>query len=434
MSHTDELNSVAVYRPPRLVSFGPGAGTKHLRFTWLLPLLLLYVIGGAIQYLGWLSPTKCNIIALSILCLLLRYRGFWRAAKYEVPVLMLVGYFVVSGFARGTSLLSTSVYLYYSACLLLAAPAGRMLANELVTKGRVRITKRVLVTGLALQVPITVLQHQYATEFATHAAFRVGAIDAVFGTFQLNSDSVLGASCIMMVLMYSYTSKRISHALFIIGLSLAIIFLGHSKAMQGTYTILMLPILCVNFYHQTRLKKYRSTLVLLGWLFAIVTLALVARTIYDGWTQFRSIALSNYSTRHDWVAATRLAPWGELFQSDLVHLLFGNGALTYYNPITKEWLYNAGFSTIYSLSIDFGLVGLLGYMVYQVKLIFSVSPYRTFAIFLCVVWLAFVSFNDVLPNVAFIFALNFAMSFVAQHVRATQEKSPQDQLKWGYLT
>lgn len=431
VSRTDELSSVIVAPRPRVISLG---GTKkHLRLIWSLPLLLLYVVGGAIQYAGWLSPTKCNIIVLCTFCFLLRYREFWRTARYECPILLLAAYFVVSGLMRGTSPLATTVYLYYSACLLLAAPAGRLLAKELVTRNRTQVARHILVACLALELPIAAMQHLYATAFAGHAAFRVGTIDAVFGTFQLNSDSVLSACCVMIVLIYSYTSRRLSHILFVTCLSFAVIFLGHSKAMQGTYIMLLLPIFGVTLYHRTTIKRYNHIFKLVGWLLLFVIVAFAARTIYGDLAQFQSEAVSDYATRDDWVTAARLAPWGELFQSSLAQLIFGHGALTYYNPITKNWLYNAGFSTAYSLSIDFGLVGLFGYLAYQIRIIFSVSPYRTFAIFMCAVWLAFILFNDVLPNIAFIFALNFTVSFVMYYSYAERQKSSQAKLTWSDL-
>lgn len=398
------------------------AGRRRLRLVWPVPLILLYVIGGAIQYVGWLSPTSCNIVVLSIFCVLLRYRGFWRAAKYEVPVLLLTGYFIVSGFMRGTSPLSTSVYLYYSLCLLLAAPAGRLLARELITHNRVKATKRILLGCLALQLPITALQHQYADELAANAAFGVGAIDAVFGTFQINSDSVLGACCVMALLIYSYTSRKLSHILTIACLAGVVIFLGHSKGMQGIYVLLILPILCENLYRQTELKKYRRILLLLASISTIVILVINSGLIWWYFNHLGSVAASDYATRNDWTTAARLAPWGELLQSDFVHLFFGHGALTYYDPVTKHWLYNAGFSTIYSLSIDFGLLGLVGYLMYQTNVIFSISTHKMFGVFLCAIWLAFISFNDLLSNVALIFALNFTLSFVAHYHRNAHQQ------------
>ena len=404
---------------------------RSLSIVWVISLPLLFVIGGAIQYVGLLSPTKCNVVVLFIFCFLLRYREFWRTARYEVPILLLAAYFLVSGLASDTSPLATSVYLYYSACLLLAAPAGRMFAKALVTHNRARIARRVILGCLALELPITALQHQYATVFAAHSAIRVGVIDAVFGTFPLNSDAVLAGCSIMAVLIYSYTSTNLRNVLLAACLAFAVIFLGHSKAIQGTYVLLLLPILGVNIYRRTAIKKYRRILMLLGWLALVVVLALAARTMYGDWVQFRSMAAANYADRSDWITAARLAPFGQLFKSGLVHLLFGHGALTYYNPITKEWLYNAGFSTVYSLSLDFGLIGLLGYLVYQTRVIFMISPYRTFAFFLCAVWLAFIAFNDALPNVAFIFALNFTVSFVMHHFKIKHQGTNENKLIWS---
>ena len=38
---------------------------------------------------------------------------------------------------------------------------------------------------------------------------------------------------------------------------------------------------------------------------------------------------------------------------------FGDGLLTYYNPINKEWLFNAGFNTYLTILVDIGIAGIL---------------------------------------------------------------------------
>jgi hypothetical protein len=92
-----------------------------------------------------------------------------------------------------------------------------------------------------------------------------------------------------------------------------------------------------------------------------------------------------------------------------VNNFFGSGALTYYNPITKEWLYNSGFSTFYSLYIDFGVPGLIFYYLYQILLIAKLTRnYIEFTIFLCVL-IMFTTFNFALTDLAFTFSFNVAL-------------------------
>lgn len=389
---------------------------RRWRALWPIPLILLYVLGGAIQYVGWLSPTQCNAIVLAIFCGLLLRRKYWRTARYEWPLLPLAAYFIVSGIVRGTPSVATGVYLYYLMCLLLAAPAGRLLANDLIERHHARAALHVILALLVLELPVVAIQHQYAATFAAHSVVRVGAVDAVFGTFPLNSDSVLAAGCVLALVGYSFISKQLSHVVIAACLTSAIIFLGHSDAMQGTYAVLLLPVLVSYFYRRTALRRYRRVLILLGLLAGLATLAIASRSAYDDFLAFRSMATSEYTLRSNWITAGRFAPLGQLFDENITHLLLGHGALTYYNPLSKEWLYNSGFSTIYSLSVDFGLVALLGYVAYQVRVFFAVSPDRLFAYFLLAVWISFMAFNDALSNVAFIFELNFTLSFVSSYL------------------
>ena len=415
MPNTGEMTSPIARRPRRTATLR--IGRKYWRAIWPVPLLLLYVFGGAIQYLGWLTPTQCNMVVLAMFCGLLLRRKYWHTVRYEWPLLLLGVYFVVSGFARGTPTIATVVYLYYLVCALLAAPAGRLLAEELVEHHRTRATFHAVLAVLALELPIVALQHRYAATFAAHSVIRVGTVDAVFGTFPLNSDSVLAAGCALAVIGYSFISQRLRHIVTAACLASAIIFLGHSDAMQGIFALLLIPVFISHLYRRTTLRRYRRVIMLLGLLVALAALVIVSRSAYNGFLAFRSLAASEYATRSNWISAGRFAPWGQFFDENALHLLFGHGALSYYNPLSKEWLYNSGFSTVYSLSIDFGLVALLAYAAYQVRVILAVSPYRLFAYFLIAVWVAFMAFNDVLPNVAFIFELNFTLSFVSCYAR-----------------
>lgn len=395
----------------------PRDSAHRISGIWLAPLLLLFVVGGAVQYAGLLSPTECDALTLLFFCALLRRRSFWRTAKLELAFVPMVAYFVVSGFVRGTALSSaTAVYLYYSACLLLAAPAGRLLGQQLIERGRTGTVLLVIAGGLLLELPVTALQHIYAPAFAAHANVSLGAVDAVFGTFHLHSDATLAGCCLMAALVYAYATRRLGRLILVVCMAFGVIFLGHSDAMQGAAMVLLPTVLAVYAYQHTALHRYRRALILASALIVLIVLSTSWRFIQSEVHQLATLTTAEYIGRNDWITAGRLAPYGQLLHEGPEPLLFGHGALTYYNPITKQWLYNAGFSTFYSLSIDFGLIALIAYIIYQVRIIFTISPRLSLAWLLFAIWFTFIVFNDVLSNVGFIFALNFTLSFVANYL------------------
>src|SRR3546814_9380798 len=101
----------------------------------------------------------------------------------------------------------------------------------------------------------------------------------------------------------------------------------------------------------------------------------------------------------------RFAPLGQILIGD--NIIFGNGALTYYNPLTKDWIYNSGFSTIYELWIDFGLMGFVGFFLYLIYKIpsFGGRPWLWMALFLCV--FDYCAVNFALSDLAFLSVFGF---------------------------
>lgn len=414
MDDTDRI--VRLSSVPAYLSSEVCGHTRQARAVWLFPLLLLYVIGGTIQYLGLLTPTECNAITLLFFCMLLHRRSFWRVARYELPVAGLLVYFVISGMVRGTDVSATAVYVYYSACLMLAAPAGRLLGEELAGRGRVRMVQGVITGGLLVELSVTALQHLYPLVIATHSAVQIGAEDAVFGTLPLGSDVVLAGCGLLAALAYAHTTVHFGRVVTIACMALGVVFLGHSKAMQGAATILVPAMLGAYLYGHTKMHRYRALMLASGVVAAPVVLFASWYLLRTAAIDFMATAASQYSDRANWVSAGRLAPYGQLLHEGTLPLLFGHGALTYYNPISKHWLYNAGFSTVYELSVDFGLTALLIYVLYQAKTILS-FPLRLFPkFFIIAIWATFIFFNDVLANVAFVFGLNITISFVAHKV------------------
>jgi hypothetical protein len=193
--------------------------------------------------------------------------------------------------------------------------------------------------------------------------------------------------------------------MFISGISLLIVFLLNSDTSKASILFVVILSAIYSLHASLRVGRvaFNALLVL-----AVISFFLIALNSFSGvFTDFFTQARGDYYHRDSWMYASRFSPLGQMF-ADGVDFL-GGGALTYYNPITKEWLYNAGFSTFYSLYIDFGIPGLALYYAYQIVLVLRLTRnYLESAIFLCVL-LLFSFFNFALTDLAFTFSFNLAL-------------------------
>lgn len=407
----------------------PTAGSwRSLGIIWGIPLLVLYVVGGIAQYFDVITATQCNVLVLLFFFFLTKRRSFWRLARLEIPIVALVAYFIAMGTIYKTPVTQTAVYLYYSACMLLAAPAGRLLGRQVIERHRVRPFLRVVIWGIALELVVTALQRSYASALAAGAAADINSQDAVFGTLYMKSDAVLAGCSLLAVFVYAYISKRSSRLLMVSAMAACVIFLGGSKAMQGASLILLPAALAVHAYQHTSARRYKQIIIATGILGALAAVPVVWSIVHEAVFQFAGTAAVEYARRDDFSTAGRFAPFGQLLHEGVMPLLFGHGALTYYNPISKEWLYNSGFSTFNALSIDFGLVSIATFVIYEIRKITNITPSASIRLLFIGVWISFVVFNDILSNVEFIFAFNFSLALIARHSQRKGSRSPgQDQ-------
>lgn len=384
---------------------------------WLPPLILLYVLGGAFGYLGILSSTQTNILVLLLFVHIFTLRSSWHESKNEGLLVALMLYMIAMGAIHNTAATSTLTYIYYLSCIIIASVAGRVYARQFLYSFYVRKWPKYCLIFLVLQLAVVILQHVFSDQLASHAYIPFNPEDSVFGTFYLQSDATLGTICLLIVVITFSANVKWPMACAIFALSASIIALGHSKAMQGVFVFAVAPLIIYTVYKRTKLSRYRRVFVSIALILTAVMLIYFWQILTGEMNDFRTYAENQYAARDSWITAGRLAPWGQLFLDKGHVFLFGHGALTYYNPMTKQWLYNAGFSTFYGLYIDFGVVGISLYVGYQVITIIRFSRNLATRCFLLMSWVGFAAFNDALSNIEFMFALNFAMCFISGAVK-----------------
>lgn len=382
--------------------------SSKMPIRWALPLLILYIGGGFLQYLGIISVTQSNVLVLALFSPVLLFRSSWRQARLESPLIIFMAFVVAIQVLRNPPLQNTFTYLYYILCTAIAALAGRVYATKWISELNLDKFFRVATWFLALQLCVTLVQASITETYIDLSRASIGFEDAIFGTFFLQSDAALAAACEFLLIAAFFLPCRTKTRVTLTALAIAVVFLGNSKAAQACILLLVAILATHAFSRLTRLNRSGLTLLL-----AIVGILAVFLT-YSMWSEqlsaFIQQSQDDYSRREEWITASRFAPIGQIFSQGLD--MFGQGPLTYYNPLTKAWLYNAGFSTLYALYIDFGLTGFLLYFSYQLYLIFRFTDgWADRACFL-IVFSSFTAFNLALTDISFVFALNFTLMMI----------------------
>jgi hypothetical protein len=210
-----------------------------------------------------------------------------------------------------------------------------------------------------------------------------------------------------MVVLRAYKIKK---TIPLILVSVFIIMTTESK-MAHAYLLIIFILFAVDYF--VFRFKYFDNVVALCVILLIMT-ALVA--IYSG-----SLALSisevvvslekAYLSIEKYSEASRYAPIASYIYDEKI--FFGQGLLSYYNPISDSWLYYAGFSLLYSLYYDLGLIYILFFYFFVLKILsvesslLSRSRVTLFGSFLT---LSIVSFS--LTDYAFLIALGFVTSWL----------------------
>lgn len=375
---------------------------RTIGFLWKMPMILIFFVGGSIQYFGILSQTQSNWIALFLFSHVFFRIAAWRQIKYE-GILFLFLLLVVLDHSQHQSPVSYALtYFYYIACTIIAAVAGRVYALRIASLVSTESYFKVAKLFLFVELIVVIIQRSFTDQFISFARAPIGYTDAIFGTFFLQSDATLAAVCELLTISAFFLHCKATDRFVISALSFAVIFLGNSNTAKMA-TILIFTLLLVHYIYG-RLHTGRYGFNIIATLVVAFFIMIVYSPASTFFADFFAKATGDYYRRDAWISASRFAPMGQIFAEGID--FFGQGALTYYNPITKIWLYDAGFSTIYSLYLDFGIIGLSIYLLYQFVLIFRFAKnYFEFIIFACV-FIFFMTFNFALTDLTFVFSFN----------------------------
>lgn len=367
---------------------------------WLFFLSLLFLFGGALQYLEIASPTETNL-ALLIIGTALIVKNFKLPKSSLAIYATLLCYTYIISLINNSTALEYIVYLYYISCSLIAL----ILGAKFSTLAREEKLLQAVKIFLLSQATITTIQ-----SIVTGSYFNKSQeIDLVSGSLFLSSDGALVA-CTTLLLIYIFNQaigyyQKIAYTL----VSLLIVTNCHSKAGLATFIVIASVLLTSLLFKKNARITIYPIAAIVGALF-IASLYSDIGKIYSGFIN-ELIYEFNKTTFNE--RAGRLTPLGQIFSGNIS--LFGEGFLTYYNPINKEWLYDSGFGTFYTLVIDAGIINAAAYTLISLYIIFkTVKTYNAPLVFL--VFISYSFFNFSLSDMAFMFTL----ALVCHQIRPQQ--------------
>lgn len=363
-------------------------------------MLLCFLLGAPLQITGVLTPTETNYLAILLLvvCFTFRKKVYLGRSAIAMIVLFLYVTFVSVFYKSPASYLL--VYYYYLLCPVLVFKAGKILSQKITLSPKAIITY--CNYFLLVQMLFAILQVIAGEQIASFSKVPMFAIDAVSGTFFIKSDASLSMFALLVVLTafsLGVSAKLKFSSAFI---SLAIIFLTNSKAIQGLAVVIIPTVLFYSGFLQGRFAIGKRILVLIV---LMIALALLMPMIVDMFNELLGVFQDAYYSRYKSDTAGRLAPVGEAIYSDFYWI--GKGLLTYYNPLSKSWDYYSGFSLAYTFYLDCGFIGLslitYFFMAFTIENIKG-NFYRV-AYFCCIV--CFAAFTLIITDLSFLFALSF---------------------------
>lgn len=365
---------------------------------WSPFLATLFLLGGALQYLGIISPTQTNLLLIGLSAPIIGKKIKSIKSITNIYIITII-YLATTSAINNSSLASLAVYYYYATCVLIACSAGYIIENNFSEKTILTTSKYLLI----LQAIATTIQSIYTGNYID----RNNAIDLISGTFYLKSDASLVA-CSSLILVYVFSRPNTAHLrATCLTLSLIIALNCHSKAGLAAL-ILVIAALLVHTLAGTR---YRTPLLTLSILSASALTIFFHGQILDSYTSFTREIIDEYNKITYNGQAGRLAPLGQFLAGN--YTFFGEGFLTYYNPISKEWLYDAGFGTIYTLMIDCGLLTTLIFI--SAVIYFLINKNNIFySTLICLITISYSFFNFAFTDLAFILTLSLVSTSLSK--------------------
>lgn len=380
----------------------------------LLPALaLLYALGGTLQLFGFLSITETNVI---VLLLLVSWLSAYRMPVDAVSHGMLLAFLLYAwcvGVFLGDPASALAVYGYYVLCLMISFSAAQLLADKTPAGPAGLAVFRIAIGLLCLEAVVVVLQNIYVEDLRAASGFLIGAVDMIFGTFYMQSDSTLSMVSVLLLIASFSLRASIGVRALILALAWVVVLSCNSKAAQ-LYLAMVSPALvgvALCEYFSVR----RVVIVVTGLLALAILLVLGLELFSTNIDVFLEKVRRGYAYRYHGHQAHRLAPMWEMLQGGNVPW-HGLGLLTYYNPLSKEWLYDAGLSMYYSLYMDLGIVGLLFLGVYFVLMVFRFVNNVLYAAMYLGALLAFTAFNFAISDIGFFLVFFYLLLLHERHV------------------
>lgn len=370
-------------------------------------ILLVYVVGFVFQFLGILSITETNIVALLLLFFYLclgRSRVFAVRAESLFLFFVLICFYVL-GFLGDSSIVGYVVYSYYFSCVFLVI----FVVNAFLERYRFNPDRFFFFCSVFLfvQILVCVLQVSYSAEIVSLSKTVVSIEDTVSGTFYLASDATLAFFCTLLNIAAFATNQKRSTRLLLLLLTAVVVYLTNSKASHLLFLLVVsLLLICAGLRRLGGVKVLFMPIVIAGG--AILIFLMLERLIEEAQV-FLFVLQNAYETRFSEIGAHRLAPIGQLIYEGVN--FFGSGFLTYFDPIRKEWLYYSGFSLFYSFYIDVGFLGVILFFLYIWYFIYKGVSSFFYAFLYFFSFSVFSFFNFAITDLAALFALFFLTRF-----------------------
>jgi len=375
-------------------------------FYWALPVVIIYFLGSFFQYFGLVTLTQTNMIVIFIASILILISGKAKHLLQEKMLVLLGFYIICISPLHESPFKDTLIYVYYLVCMMFTLVLAKICANLFFDRYSLDKYFYILKLFLFVQVVVTTLQSVFAEQFTLYSNASIGVIDAVSGTLFLQSDATLGFICLLaLISTFTLTTTNLNRSLVAL---MVYIIIHNGNSLVSTYLLYFITLL---FLFSSFMSKYLKV----SWAF-ILSFIIVFIIFFTMFYEFELLYFTqdffgdlyeDYDRRHLEKTAGRFAPIGGAILEGVS--FFGSGALTYYNPLTKIWDYNSGFSTFYSLYVDFGLVAIILFTLYWWMLIKKNTAKLYYALIIYICFLSYSSLNFSITDLAAIFFVGFLL-------------------------
>ncbi|MNF46550.1 hypothetical protein D3C85_377270 [compost metagenome] len=385
-----------------------------------LSIIILFLIGGPLQLMGIGTPTQMNMLAISLFAAFaaMNYPARFGSVQKNSAILgLFCVYTFMTGIINGSNLSGFAVYAYYFLCTYVAIAIPKLALPVLrVSNNRLF---RILILFVVFEILVATVQNFLSLQISAFSKTPLIPEDVVSGTFYLKSDASLAYFSIFLCITAFSLLRDLRHKLTIMLLSSAIVLLTQSKSSQGIFLIISMLLLMRSMIVPER--KYMNILIMVMPLAIVIALLLFSDKIVFAGAELSSVLKYAFFSKDKFEEAHRLAPVGELLYGDIKY--FGDGLLTYYNPIEKIWHYYSGFSLFYSLYFDAGIIAIPIFILWVVRFIFSKVKDFFYSCLYATVIIVYSFFNFTLTDMSLLFSLSLFLSMHQNKLSIHNEKA-----------